>query len=220
MGRRKGSVGKRSVSITRPRPDVVVVDYVASTLRATSVTIVLDLARSAATAVVGALPTAERAARSAFELATEGAELTLVAAELIPAAIDRPFAPGEHPHTPTDDLVGKRVQYVYSRQIRAPVDLLVRLRIVNRILSVSSHNKGLERFSYEKTITNYSRRCLKLRFLSFYFWYSSIEVFGVRKGVETMVHNMLGHYDKDKLSYSKDIRPNIQFCNAGRKTNF
>lgn len=27
---------------------------------------------------------------------------------------------------------------------------------------------------------------------SFYFWYSSIEVFGVRKGVETIVHNMLG----------------------------
>ena len=110
-----GLRGEEASLVTRPREDVVVVDYLASTLRATSVTIVLDLARSAATTVIGTLPTAEEAARSAFALATEGAELTLVAAEFTPATIDRPFVPGEHPHVPTDELVGKRVQYVYSR---------------------------------------------------------------------------------------------------------
>lgn len=110
-----GEHAEETCGITRPREDVVVVDYLASTRRATAVTIVLDLARGAATTVVGTLPTAEEAARSAFELATEGSELTLVATEFIAATIDRPFVPGEHPHVPTDELVGKRVQYVYSR---------------------------------------------------------------------------------------------------------
>lgn len=110
-----GEHGEEACVVTRPRDEVVVVDYVASTRRATSVTIVLDLARSAATTVVGTLPTSDQAARSAFELATEGAELTLVATRLIAAAIDRPFEAGEHPHVRTDELVGKRVQYVYSQ---------------------------------------------------------------------------------------------------------
>lgn len=110
-----GEHGEEACAVTRPRDDLVVVDYVASTRRATAVTIVLDLARSAATTVVGTLPTADQAARSAFELATEGAELTLVSTQFLAAAIDRPFVAGEHPHVPTDELVGKRVQYVYSQ---------------------------------------------------------------------------------------------------------
>jgi hypothetical protein len=114
-GPEAGLAGEEACLVTRPREDVLVVDYLASALRATSVTIVLDLARRAATTVVGTLPTAEEAARSAFSLATEGLELTLVAVRFIPAAIGRPFVPGEHPHVPTDELVGKRVQYVYSQ---------------------------------------------------------------------------------------------------------
>ena len=110
-----GTTGEETCLITRPREDVAVVDYVASTRRATAVTIVLDLARSAATTVVGTLPTADQAARGAFALATEGAELTLVATSIVPAVIDGPFVPGAHPHAPTDDLVGRRVQYVYSQ---------------------------------------------------------------------------------------------------------
>ena len=88
----------------------------ASTRRATSVTIVLDLARSAATTVVGTLPTAAQAARSAFELATEGAELTLVATR-VHRRRHRPSVRGRRASRtcPTDELVGKRVQYVYSR---------------------------------------------------------------------------------------------------------
>jgi len=109
-----GDAGEETCLTTRPREDVAVVDYVASSRRATAVTIVLDLQRSAATTVVGTLPTAEQAARSAFALATDGAELTLVATSIVPAVIDGPFVPGAHPHTPTDELVGKRVQYVYS----------------------------------------------------------------------------------------------------------
>jgi hypothetical protein len=109
-----GERGEERCLITQPRDGVVVVDYVSSTRTATSVTIVLDLPRQAATLVEGALPTAEEAAQGAFALATAGAELTLVRCEILRAAIDRPFTADDHPHVPTGELVGKRVQYIYS----------------------------------------------------------------------------------------------------------
>ena len=114
-GAHDGERGEETCLVTRPRDEIVVVDYVASARRATAVTIVLDLARGAATTVTGTLPTAEEAARSAFDLATRGDELTLVATDIAPSFIDGPWAAGEHPHAPTDELVGKRVQYVYSQ---------------------------------------------------------------------------------------------------------
>jgi len=114
-GEHDGERGEETCLITRPRDEIAVVDYVASARRATAVTIVLDLARGAATTVTGTLPTAQDAARSAFDLATKGDELTLVAADITPSFIDGPWAAGEHPHALTDELVGKRVQYVYSQ---------------------------------------------------------------------------------------------------------
>ncbi len=110
-----GARGEETCRITRPRPDVVVVDYVSATQRATSVTVVLDMDRAAATTVVGILPTAARAAVGAFELATAGEELTSVAVTFVRSAIGRPFDAASHPHVPTAGLVGKRVEYVYSR---------------------------------------------------------------------------------------------------------
>jgi hypothetical protein len=109
-----GERGEETCLITRPRREIIVVDYVASSRRATAVTIVLDLAAGAATTVTGTLPTAEQAARGAFQLATEGEELTLVAVSIVPSFIDSPWTSRDHPHRPTDALVGKRVQYVYS----------------------------------------------------------------------------------------------------------
>jgi hypothetical protein len=109
-----GQSGEERCRITRPRDGVLMVDYVSSTRAATSMTIVLDLQRGAATLVAGTLPTAEEAARGAFGLATAGAELTLVRCEILRAAVDRPLVAKEHPHVPTGELVGKRVQYVYS----------------------------------------------------------------------------------------------------------
>jgi len=110
-----GRRGRESCRVTRPRDEVAVIDYVASTLRATTVAIVVDLVAGAATTVVGTLPSAAQAARSAFDLATRGEELTLVAASITPSFVDGPWIPGAHPHVPTRELVGKRVQYVYSR---------------------------------------------------------------------------------------------------------
>ena len=110
-----GLRGREECRITRPRPGVVAVDYVAGTSRATSVTIVLDLERGAATTASGTLPTADQAARSAFALATAGEELASVAADIVPSFIDAPWQAGAHPHVPTTDLVGRRAEYVYTR---------------------------------------------------------------------------------------------------------
>ena len=110
-----GDHGEETVVVTRPREEVAVVDYVAATRRATSVTIVLDLARGAATTVTGTLPTAEQVAKGAFALATDAEELTLVETTITPSVIDGPFMAGEHPHAITAELVGKRVQYAYSQ---------------------------------------------------------------------------------------------------------
>jgi hypothetical protein len=110
-----GERGEEVCLITRPRESIAVVDYVASARRATAVTLVLDLEHGVATTVTGTLPTAEQAARSAFDLATEGAELTLVAMSITQSFIGGPWADNIHPHVPTDALVGKRVQYVYSQ---------------------------------------------------------------------------------------------------------
>jgi hypothetical protein len=109
-----GTRGEEQCRVTRPREDIAVVDYVSASLRATSVTVVLDLARAAATSVIGTLPTAEQAARGAYELATAGEELTSVGVAFVRAAIDGPFDAAAHPHVPTRGLVGKRVEYVYS----------------------------------------------------------------------------------------------------------
>ena len=110
----EGERGEERCLITRPREGVFVVDYVSSTRAATSLTIVLDLRRQAATLVAGTLPTAAEAAQGTFALATAGVELTLVRCAILRAAIDRPFAAEDHPHGPTSELVGKRVQYMYS----------------------------------------------------------------------------------------------------------
>jgi hypothetical protein len=109
-----GTCGEERALITRPRDDIVVADYVSASRRATALTLVLDLGQGAATTVAGALPTAEQAARSVFELAAAGEELTSVAVSILRSHIGRPFVAAEHPHVPTTDLVGKRVEYVYS----------------------------------------------------------------------------------------------------------
>ena len=83
--------GREECRITRPRPGLFAVDYLAAAERATSVTIVLDLEHGAATTVSGTLPTADQAARSAFALATAGDELTSVSADIVPSFIDAPW---------------------------------------------------------------------------------------------------------------------------------
>ena len=114
-GSAAGASGEESYSATCFRDSVYFVDYVSRSERATSVSLVLDLAAGKATAVIGTLPAEADVRKSAYRLASEGADLTAVAVRFLRATIDRPFDPEERHHAPTTELVGKRVQYVYSQ---------------------------------------------------------------------------------------------------------
>ena len=109
-----GSSGTETYAAFSPRDGVCLVDYISGALARTSVSMVLDATTGSATVVVGTLPTADEVVKGAFALATDGEELTAVRARFLRAAIDRPFADGEHGHGPTDEMVGKRVRYVYG----------------------------------------------------------------------------------------------------------
>jgi hypothetical protein len=65
--------------------------------------------------VIGTLPTRSETQIDAFSRVLANQELTAVNAQFLRAVIDAPFAGQGHRHTPTVELVGKRVQYVYSR---------------------------------------------------------------------------------------------------------
>jgi hypothetical protein len=110
----KGASGRETYTAVRPREDIYLVDYLSSREASTSVDIVLDLGSGQATTVVGTLPTLAEVQKSAFALATEGSDLTAVRARFLAAAIDKPFSVESHTQRPTDEMVGKRVQYVYG----------------------------------------------------------------------------------------------------------
>jgi hypothetical protein len=114
-GAEKGLSGDSTYCATCPRKGIYFVDYLRQDLRATSMSLVVDLEKKIATVVIGRLPTEEQTRQDAFSRATEGLELTSVSARFLSAAVDRPLDVQIHPHQPTDELVGKRVQYVYSR---------------------------------------------------------------------------------------------------------
>jgi len=110
----KASSGREAYSAACPREGIYFVDYVSSSQRATSISLVLDFGTRDATMVVGTLPTKAQVQKGIYLLASEGADLSFVRAQFLRAAIDRPFKAEDHHHAPTDEMVGKRVMYVYS----------------------------------------------------------------------------------------------------------
>jgi hypothetical protein len=113
-GSEAGISGTETYAAFSPRDGVCLVDYISGSLPRTSISLALDRTTGSATVVVGTLPTAAEVEKGAFALATDGEELTAVRAEFLRAAIDRPFAAGDHAHHPTGEMVGKRVRYVYG----------------------------------------------------------------------------------------------------------
>jgi hypothetical protein len=114
-GDEKGSRGEANYRATCPRQGIFFVDFVKPDERATTVSLVLDINLGIATSVIGTLPTATECQKNMFSRASEGLELTTVSAKFMSAALDRPFGPNEACHSTTAEMVGKRVQYVYSR---------------------------------------------------------------------------------------------------------
>lgn len=114
-GAAKGEGGDETYRATCPREGIYFVDYIKQGQRATTVSLVIDTAAQAATAVIGTLPTESEARKDAFSRVQEDMELTAVKVQILKATIDTPFTAQGHPHGPTDELVGKRILYVYSQ---------------------------------------------------------------------------------------------------------
>jgi hypothetical protein len=79
-----------------------------------SVSIVLDMKRACATFVTGLMPTAEALMIPMIVRAEERMALTPVQVSFEHAAVDIPFSEATPRHEKTTDLVGERVQWVYS----------------------------------------------------------------------------------------------------------
>ena len=114
-GSDKGMMDTETYRATSPRPNIYLVDYVKHSERALSVSLVLDLEKNIATAVLGRMPTEEETRKDLFSRVNQGMELTPVNVTFLSATLDCPFKKDEKTHSQTNDLVGKRVKWVYSQ---------------------------------------------------------------------------------------------------------
>ncbi|SED81906.1 Molybdenum cofactor biosynthesis protein F [Rhizobiales bacterium GAS188] len=100
---------------TQPRPGIFLVDFVETgETTTTSVSLVLDFKKSAATAVIGRLPDAARSHQGLLGRAQKQQELTGVAVDICPASLGGSFKPQAPHHAPTRDLVGLRIRHRYN----------------------------------------------------------------------------------------------------------
>jgi len=112
--RQTGETGHDIYRATALRPHIYFIDFVKSSARATSVSLVLDLELDIATVVIGTLPDAQRASIPAVDLAYRKSELTGVEVRIHPGTIDRTFDIDSPTHEATRELLGKRIQYRYN----------------------------------------------------------------------------------------------------------
>ncbi len=94
-----------------PRKDIFFVDFIALDR---SISIVLDMRKKIATLVTGILPTAQDVMIPPIIRAEKGMPLTSVQALFEHASVDRPFTKRTLRHKRTADLVGERIQWIYS----------------------------------------------------------------------------------------------------------
>lgn len=107
--------GSEIYTATRPRPGVYFVDFIKNSERASSVSLVLDLEKGVFIAVIGQLPDAGEAALSMLERVNRQLDLTGVTCSFLRGSINREFADDGCLPGKTDDLLGKRVEYRYSK---------------------------------------------------------------------------------------------------------
>jgi hypothetical protein len=113
-GLEKGSHANVTYHATSLREGIYFVDYIKGSHWATTVSLVMDLSVQSITAVVGTLPGKEDTRKDMFSRVQEDLELTTVSVQFLKAAINRPLTLNAHPHSPTNELIGKRIKYVYS----------------------------------------------------------------------------------------------------------
>lgn len=105
---------KERCSITRPREGIYFVDFVQANDASCSVSLVLDFETGSFIELTGKLPNKEEAFTPMLERVAKGQELTGVSLRIRRGSIDRPYEPGSAVPAPSTDLLGKRVEYLYS----------------------------------------------------------------------------------------------------------
>jgi hypothetical protein len=110
----RDGVAATQCSITRPRPNIWFVDCRTDDAPRGGTSLVLDLERGSFIEIDGTLPTREEAHTPLLTHIARGEDLTAVKARIVRGTIDRPFAPDADLPQPTAELLGKRVEYVYS----------------------------------------------------------------------------------------------------------
>lgn len=110
-----GAGGEAPYRATSVREGLYLVDFLKpEDGRTLSVSLVLDIANAAFTAVLGRMPKEAECRGDLFGKALAGAELTSVQVEFLHGSLDRPWREGACPHAPTRELVGLRNLYRYS----------------------------------------------------------------------------------------------------------
>lgn len=103
-----------SYTAVMPRNEIYFVDFIVSFGDSKSVSIILDMQQRIATVVTGMMPTAQEVMIPLIVRAEKGMLLTSVQAIFEHATVDAPFRKDTPRHEKTTDLVGERVQWVYS----------------------------------------------------------------------------------------------------------
>ncbi len=97
-----------------PREDLCFVDFIVPRGSGVSLSIILDMTRGIATAITGILPTPKEVMIPLIIRAERRMLLSSVHVVFEHAAIDGPFLDSTPCHGPTGDLVGERIEWVYS----------------------------------------------------------------------------------------------------------
>lgn len=96
------------------RKNIYLVDIIVSYGYTKSVSIVIDTIQKIATILTGVLPNSDDMKVPVLERAQKGQQLTSVQVTVEHASIDVPFTQSTKKHPATDELIGKRLQFIYS----------------------------------------------------------------------------------------------------------
>jgi len=97
-----------------PRKDLFFIDFVVSFGHSKSVSIILNAAKGFATVITGILPDEKALQIPIIKSAEAGEALTKVQVRFEHSSVNMPFTRDTGRHETTDELVGQRVQFLYS----------------------------------------------------------------------------------------------------------
>ncbi|WML31755.1 molybdenum cofactor biosynthesis F family protein [Neobacillus sp. OS1-32] len=103
-----------SYTAVKPRENIYFINFIVSFGDSKSLSIILETKQQIATIITGVLPATEELLIPMLKRAEQALPLTAVKTYFEHVSVDAPFTDNTTKHPKTKDLVGKRVQFVYS----------------------------------------------------------------------------------------------------------